>query len=77
MTFNQSKYANDFAKVNYDRLNIQVPKGQKEVIEAHWRQLGYKSLNAYINDLIRKDMERTGEQKIVNIGRDNNGIINM
>ena len=46
MTFNQSKYANDFAKTNYDRLNIQVPKGQKAVIEAHWKKKGYKSLNA-------------------------------
>lgn len=35
MAFNQSKYANDFAKQKYDRLNIQVPKGQKAVIEEH------------------------------------------
>lgn len=80
MAFNQSKYANEFAKEKYDRLNIQVPKGQKAVIEEHWRTLGYKSLNAYVNDLIRKDMEKTREgesNKTVNIGRDNNGIINM
>lgn len=80
MAFNQSKYANEFAKEKYDRLNIQVPKGQKAVIEEHWRTLGYKSLNAYVNDLIRKDMEKTkaGESsKTVNIGRDNNGTINM
>ena len=57
MPFNQSKYANDFAKQNYDRLNIQVPKGQKAVIEEHWRNRGYKSLNAYVNELIKKDME--------------------
>lgn len=77
--FNQSKYANEFAKKNYDRLNIQVPKGQKAVIEAHWKTKGYKSLNAYVNDLITQDMKRTGEKnsKTVNIGRDNTGTINM
>lgn len=56
-TFNKSKYINDFAKDNYDRLNIQVPKGQKAVIEQHFREKGYKSLNAYVNDLIRRDIE--------------------
>ena len=77
--FNQSKYANEFAKKNYDRLNIQVPKGQKAVIEAHWKTKGYKSLNAYVIDLITQDMKRTGEKnsKTVNIGRDNTGTINM
>lgn len=78
MAFNQSKYANEFAKEKYDRLNIQVPKGQKAVIEAHWKSRGYKSLNSYVNDLIARDMERAGEgNKTVNIGRDNNGTINM
>ena len=75
--FNQAKYIQQFQKENYDRCIFNVPKGQKAVIEAHWRQLGYKSLNAYVNDLIQKDMERAEEKKIVNIGRDNNGIINM
>lgn len=76
--FNATKYKNDFTKQNYDRLNIQVPKGRKAVIEQHWKAKGYKSLNAYVNDLISKDMEKAGESsKTVNIGRDNNGTINM
>lgn len=76
--FNATKYKNDFTKQNYDRLNIQVPKGRKVVIEQHWKAKGYKSLNAYVNDLINKDMEKAGESsKTVNIGRDNNGTINM
>ncbi len=78
MAFNQSKYANDFAKEKYDRLNIQVAKGQKAVIEAHWKAKGYKSLNSYVNDLIARDMAGTGSgDKTVNIGRDNTGTINM
>ena len=55
--FNPTKYKNDFTKEKYDRLNIQVPKGQKAVIEEHWKNRGYKSLNAYVNELIKKDME--------------------
>ena len=77
--FNKQKYDNQYAKENYDRCIFNVPKGQKAVIEAHWKAKGYKSLNAYVNDLITKDMERAGEKsnKTVNIGRDNIGTINM
>ena len=77
--FNKQKYDNQYAKENYDRCIFNVPKGQKAVIEAHWKAKGYKSLNAYVNDLIKKDMERAGEKssKTVNIGRDNTGTINM
>ena len=76
--FNKQKYDTEYAKQNYDRCIFNVPKGQKAVIEEHWRSKGYKSLNAYVNDLITRDMNRTGESsKTVNIGRDNNGTINM
>ena len=53
---NPTKYKNDFAKGAYDRVSINFPKGQKPIIEEHWRKKGYKSLNAYVNDLIQKDM---------------------
>ena len=76
--FNATKYKNEFNKEAYDRVSINFPKGQKAVIEEHWRSKGYKSLNAYVNDLINKDMNRTEEgNKTVNIGRDNNGTINL
>ncbi len=77
--FNATKYKNEFNKESYDRASINFPKGQKAIIEAHWKAKGYKSLNAYVNDLITKDMERAGEKsnKTVNIGRDNIGTINM
>lgn len=77
-TFNPTKYKNDFAKEKYDRLNIQVEKGMKEMIEEHRKAKGYKSLNHYINDLIRKDMHADGgcvvENKTVNSTGDNNTI---
>lgn len=56
-TFNKQKYDTEYAKLNYDRCIFNVPKGHKAIIEEHWKAKGYKSLNAYINDLIRKDME--------------------
>lgn len=71
--FNKQKYDNQYAKENYDRCIFNVPKGQKAVIETHWRAKGYKSLNAYVNDLIAKDMERTGE-KSIHI-QNSNGVI--
>lgn len=77
--FNATKYKNEFNKESYDRASINFPKGQKAIIEAHWKAKGCKSLNAYVNDLIPKDMAAAGGQgsKTVNIGRDNTGTINM
>lgn len=55
--FNPTKYKNEFNKEAYDRASINFPKGQKAVIEAHWKRLGYRSLNSYVNELIQNDME--------------------
>ena len=40
----------------YDRIIFTVKKGHKAEIKAHAESKGFKSLNAYINDLIEKDM---------------------
>lgn len=55
--FNPTAYKNKFNAENYDRLHVSVPKGQREVIKAHAEKKG-KSLNSYINDLIKEDMEK-------------------
>ena len=77
--FNQTKYINDFIKDKYDTFKVQVPKGQKELIAEHWKAKGYKSLNAYINDLIRKDMEQeaTSVKNSHNVIIGNSGSIHM
>ena len=77
--FKQSKYINDFIKEKYDTFKVQVPKGQKELIAEHWKAKGYKSLNAYINDLIRKDMEQeaTSVKNSHNVIIGNSGSIHM
>lgn len=54
--FNQAKYIQQYQKEKYDRCIFNVPKGQREKIQKHYEQKGFKSLNAYINDLVRKDM---------------------
>ena len=56
--FNQTKYIQQFQKEKYDRCIFNVPKGQKSIIEKHWKSKGYKSLNSYINNIIKKDMEQ-------------------
>ena len=72
--FNQAKYIQEFQKEKYDRCIFNVPKGQKAIIEAHWKAKGYKSLNAYVNDLIKKDMERAGEKQGIHI-QNSNGVV--
>ena len=54
-----TKYKNKYNKEKYDRLNIQVPKGKRDIINEHWKKKGYKSLNEYVNRLINKDMEQS------------------
>lgn len=56
--FNQAKYIQQYQKEKYDRCIFNVPKGQKTIIDEHWKAKGYKSLNAYVNDLIRADMQK-------------------
>lgn len=51
----QQACVNRYINKAYDRINLIVPKGQKEIIKAHAESKG-KSVNAYINDLIEKDM---------------------
>lgn len=60
--FNQSKYIQDYMKNNYDRIVVQVPKGRREQIKAYAKETGYSSLNAYIIDVINRDMGLTPEE---------------
>ena len=51
----QQKAVNKYMKNNYDRINLVMPKGKKEVIQVHAAQQG-ESVNAYINRAIDKAM---------------------
>lgn len=41
----------------YDRINIAVPKGDKDIIKAHAESKG-ESLNGFVNRAIDETMER-------------------
>ena len=51
------KYNNEFNKKAYDRINLTVPKGNKEVIQTAAQAVG-ESVNAYIYSAILQRMER-------------------
>lgn len=51
---------NKYVKNNYDRINVTMPKGRKEIIQAHAEAQG-ESVNGFINRAIDETMERDGE----------------
>nr|DAW98999.1 MAG TPA: hypothetical protein [Bacteriophage sp.] len=55
--FDATKYKNDFQKEKYDRIIVNVPKGQKAVIDAEAKKQGYKSLNAFVVEAINEKMK--------------------
>ena len=57
----QIKATNKYNAAAYDRLNIVVPKGRKQVIEAHAKARG-ESVNSLVNTLLRVDIGWTEDQ---------------
>lgn len=51
----QQKAVHKYVKANYDRMELTVPKGRKELIKAHAEARG-QSVNAYINAAIDEKM---------------------
>ena len=60
------KYNNDYNKANYDRINLMVAKGKKEVIQAAAQAQGV-SVNTFINSLIDKELERLEASGVISI----------
>ena len=56
----QQAHVNNYIVKAYDRINLTVPKGQKEVIKAHADQYDNGSVNGFIQRAIRETMERDG-----------------
>lgn len=52
----RTAYKNRHRDSHYDRLELAVPKGMKEIIKSLASDKGL-SVNAYLQDLIRKDQE--------------------
>lgn len=55
-TFDATEYKNRFQKEKYDRIIVNVPKGEKDIINEDAKRKGYKSLNAYVVDAIHYKM---------------------
>lgn len=55
----QQKATAKYVKQNYDRIEVKVPKGDKEALQAHAQAQG-ESLNKFINRAISEQMARDG-----------------
>ena len=53
----RTEYKNQWQKKNMDRINLTVPKGQKEENKAHAEACG-ESMNGFIGRAISETMER-------------------
>ena len=56
--FNATEYKNKFQKEKYDRLIVNVPKGQKELITSYAKENGFSSLNAFVVAAINEKMSK-------------------
>lgn len=52
---------NKYMKENYDRVNLTMPKGEKDAVKAHAEARG-ESVNSFINRAIKEAMERDNSQ---------------
>ena len=59
---NSPESINRYMTKAYDRISLIVPKGQKDLIQAHAEAQG-ESTNGFINRAISETMERDGKPK--------------
>ena len=51
MAERKAKWQNDYISRNYDRVNLTMPKGKKEAVQAH-AEAHSESVNGFINRAI-------------------------
>lgn len=59
MATRKAKWQNDYIAKVYDRINLTVPKGQKEVIQEAAQRNG-ESVNGFIWRLIQAELKKGG-----------------
>lgn len=57
---------NKYMKEKYDRVNLTMPKGQKEILMAHAATMGDGSLNAFINRAVQETIKRDTKEELTN-----------
>lgn len=60
--FNQIKYQNEFNKANYDRVEVNMPKGKKTIVKEAAKAAGQK-VSEYINQAIDERMQRENKRE--------------
>ena len=63
---------NKYVKANYDRINVTIPKGEKEIIQEYAASYG-ESVNGFIVRSIRERMERDGLRNRTAVRRNDAG----
>lgn len=53
----QQKSVHKYVKANYDRMELTVPKGKRDLIKAHATLHG-ESVNAFVTRAVEETMER-------------------
>ena len=53
----QQRAVHKYVKNNYDRLELSVPKGEKEEIQQAAKRAG-QSVNAYVYEAVKRRMEQ-------------------
>ena len=69
----QQASVNKYVKANYDRINVTIPKGRRDVIKAHADARG-ESVNGFINRAIDETMQRDGCAQSAAAGETAGGI---
>lgn len=59
----QQKAVHKYVKANYDRVELTVPRGQKETIRTHAAARG-ESVNGFVARAIRETMEHDQTQPL-------------
>ncbi len=60
----QQRAVHKYVKNNYDRLELSVPKGEKEEIQQAAKQAG-QSVNAYVYEAVKRRMEQEQNPGVV------------
>lgn len=58
----QQDAVNKYKRANYDRMEMLVPKGKKEIIKAHAESMG-ESVNGFISRAIDNQIERDKRER--------------
>lgn len=57
------KAVNKYVAANYDRINVTLGKGQREILKAHADKHDGGSVNAFIKRAISEQMQRDNAQE--------------